>query len=123
MTDRINKALFVSQRNSEEQNASLIHQTGCRLFFHSIELTKAALRIQGETAVGALQLVAVPEFDEWVKSYTTPFPYRKLFEDARYDPILVLHSSGSTGKQELSDKYSTPTISDYSYQAHLNRSP
>jgi hypothetical protein len=29
--------------------------------------------------------------------YREPYPYTKTLEEAQYDDILVLHSSGSTG--------------------------
>ncbi|KAL2288752.1 hypothetical protein FJTKL_03420 [Diaporthe vaccinii] len=42
---------------------------------------------------------AVPPFQEMLDGdgNTTPYPYGKTFEEARDDPIVVLHSSGSTG--------------------------
>lgn len=43
---------------------------------------------------------SVPTFQEMLtRGQETPvYPYAKGFDDARNDPIVVLHSSGSTGK-------------------------
>lgn len=36
--------------------------------------------------------------DSWLSSHEAePFPYGKTFEQAEWDPFVVLHTSGSTG--------------------------
>lgn len=40
---------------------------------------------------------AVPSLPLMLDSKPDPYPYKKSFEEARHDPIAVLHSSGSTG--------------------------
>ena len=41
---------------------------------------------------------AVPPFQVMLDSQSERYPYEKSFEEARNDPIVVLHSSGSTGE-------------------------
>ena len=41
---------------------------------------------------------AIPSFLEMLESNPEHYPYEKGFDEARDDPILVLHSSGSPGK-------------------------
>ena len=54
---------------------------------------------------GALGVVAsIAPLDDWIASYTKPCPFQKSFEEAKYDPVLVLHSSGSTGESDLMSK-------------------
>lgn len=49
---------------------------------------------------------AVPSLLVMLDSKPEPYHYRKRFEEARHDPIAVLHSSGSTGILESHmDKY------------------
>ena len=44
-----------------------------------------------------LDTYVVSPFDEWVSASTKSYEYIKSFEEAIDDPIIVLHSSGSTG--------------------------
>ncbi|KAI0016851.1 nonribosomal peptide synthetase [Xylariomycetidae sp. FL0641] len=45
-----------------------------------------------------MHAVEVGPFDAWFPEHdVTPFPYNPTFEDAEWDPLLVLHTSGSTG--------------------------
>lgn len=42
-------------------------------------------------------IVALP-FEEWFYGKKVePFPYHKTFEEAEWDPLLLLHTSGTTG--------------------------
>ena len=45
------------------------------------------------------ELHEMKTFDHWLSIESEAMPYIKSFEEARYDPVLVLHSSGSTGLQ------------------------
>ncbi|KAG5967562.1 hypothetical protein E4U58_002145 [Claviceps cyperi] len=35
--------------------------------------------------------------EEWLRAETTPFSYKKTYQEARFDPLVILHTSGSTG--------------------------
>ena len=86
---------MLSPKNTPQQNASLIQQTQCNKFFVSPELAPVAKAVQSQSP--DVQLQAVQEFDHWLDTYTKHFPFDKPLEIAKWDPILVLHSSGSTG--------------------------
>ena len=73
-----------------------MQQTQCSKFFVSPELAPVAKAVQSQLPGVTLQ--AVEEFDHWLDNYTKHFPFDKPLEKAQWDPILVLHSSGSTGK-------------------------
>ena len=45
----------------------------------------------------ALQVSAMGPLEEWIASYDKSYPYQKPFEQAKDDPIVIVHSSGSTG--------------------------
>jgi acyl-CoA synthetase (AMP-forming)/AMP-acid ligase II len=48
-------------------------------------------------ATDALECATIAPLDDWIASYIEPFPFTKGYEEAKDDPIIVLHSSGSTG--------------------------
>lgn len=87
---------MLSPKNTPQQNASLMQQTNCNKFFVSPELAPVAKAVQSQLRHVMLQ--AVQDFDHWLDTYTKHFPFDKPLEQAQWDPILVLHSSGSTGK-------------------------
>jgi acyl-coenzyme A synthetase/AMP-(fatty) acid ligase len=41
---------------------------------------------------------ALPSLKEMLDSDPPRYPYSKSFDEARNDPIVILHSSGSTGE-------------------------
>jgi thioester reductase-like protein len=76
-------------------NASLIDQTKCSLLLYAQELElqiKPLLEHQP-----SLQIHAIQPLEALVRPDTPPYPYDKSFDEVKWDPILVLHSSGSTG--------------------------
>ncbi|KAL3492079.1 putative NRPS-like enzyme [Aspergillus germanicus] len=45
-----------------------------------------------------IDVIRIPSLDELLCSQDLPpYPYNKTFEDARHEPLFVLHTSGSTG--------------------------
>lgn len=45
-----------------------------------------------------MKAIEVGPSDAWFpKDGVQPFPYKKSFEEAEWDPFAVLHTSGSTG--------------------------
>ncbi|PQE06777.1 nrps-like enzyme protein [Rutstroemia sp. NJR-2017a BBW] len=90
------KILLPSARNPTLQNVSLLQQTNCTRLFHSPELANLAKELQASVDNG-LDIVEIASFDHWVDAYQRPYPFTKSFEEARFDPVLILHSSGSTG--------------------------
>ncbi|KAI9702667.1 MAG: putative NRPS-like protein biosynthetic cluster [Bogoriella megaspora] len=92
------KVLFISPRNALHQNVSLLEQTECSKLLHSPEfglLADSIKQARLEAAVTITDVIA--PLDHWIEKYTKPFPFQKTFEEAANDPLVVLHSSGSTG--------------------------
>lgn len=45
-----------------------------------------------------MKAIEVGEMDSWFPKRLVPhFPYTKTFDEAEWDPVVVLHTSGSTG--------------------------
>ncbi|KAM4061584.1 male sterility protein [Hirsutella rhossiliensis] len=88
------KALFVSPRNSTEGQLSLFERTRCDHLWYAESFESLVQPWVGQRPMKA---TVVPAAEEWLNSNPEPFPYSRTFEDARWDPMAVLHTSGSTG--------------------------
>ena len=80
-------------------NISLLEQTKCSKFVYSNEVSQKVHDLQAEKK--DLQIFAVQSLGEMVLDYNKHYPYEVKFSDVRWDPVLILHSSGSTGKVDL----------------------
>ena len=109
------KALLPSSRNPTHQNVSLLKQTGCTKFFYSSEMAGLAQEVQRTMGGDLLDIIELATFDTWLDAYKNPYPFTKSFEEARFDPILILHSSGSTGAPK-------PITQTHQYFANCDRS-
>lgn len=49
-----------------------------------------------------MQILQFPDLEHLLNTETTPYPYTKTFEEAYNDPLLSLHTSGTTGKDTWS---------------------
>lgn len=47
-----------------------------------------------------LECLEIPPFAEMLQGYGKYYPYDLTFENAMRNPIVILHSSGSTGRPE-----------------------
>ena len=88
------KALLVSPRNSIEGQLSLFERTNCQHFWYS-ELLQ--LPVRAWLLERPMKTYIVPHESEWLDSDAPAFAYNKTFADAQWDPMVVLHTSGSTG--------------------------
>ena len=88
--------LLPSMRNAPWMNLSLLEQTECSKFFCSPEMAPLVRKLQVEKA--GLDVFEVPSLADLILGRTEYYSYKEVFEDARWNPILILHSSGSTGK-------------------------
>jgi acyl-CoA synthetase (AMP-forming)/AMP-acid ligase II len=87
------KVLFSSHRNSLAGHANLIRQTNCTTLLHT-----EGFPISGIIERCQLETFQVPELATLLnESPSKVFPYNKTFEQARFDPCIVMHTSGSTG--------------------------
>ncbi|KAI0127236.1 nonribosomal peptide synthetase [Xylariales sp. AK1849] len=89
------KALFISPRNSREGQFNLFVETDC----HTIAFPEShhAL-VQPWLHERNMRAIEVGTMEKWFLKQEAPhFPYNKTFEQAEWDPVVVLHTSGSTG--------------------------
>ena len=76
-------------------NLSLLEQTKCSIMLHSSEMACKIHDLQ--TGKSDLRALCIPFLDDMIRQGTRHYPYEKDFAKVRWDPILILHSSGSTG--------------------------
>ncbi|KAI0389196.1 hypothetical protein F5Y17DRAFT_141260 [Xylariaceae sp. FL0594] len=89
------KLLLPSPRNPPATNKSLMDQTGCTKLLQAAEAAPIVKQIQD--IMPSLQITTIPSFDEMLSSSPEHYPFNKDFDAARNEPVVVLHSSGSTG--------------------------
>lgn len=77
-------------------------------------MTSIVKEIQLTMGNDLLCIVEVAPFDKWLDAYEHPYPFTKSFEEARFHPVLVLHSSGSTGAPK-------PITQTHQYFANCDR--
>ena len=96
MLNRFLQALLVSPRNSLEAHLNLLENTQCHTLMTAEPLPPLARDVLAQRP---MVHVIVPEVDRWLDAPNVePYPYLKTFERARYEPFVVVHTSGSTGK-------------------------
>lgn len=107
------KALFISPRNSHEGQLNLFELTGCHTIWFDEGFKETVQPWLHERDMHAVMAFPV---ERWFpEEKVEAFPYGKTFEQAEWDPLLVLHTSGSTGLPKpivcrqgmmaISDKY------------------
>ena len=95
--------MFLSPRNSMEGHLAVLDKCDCsRWILPSDHLG----RVREVLAARSMTVVSLPEqttllgfdgIDDDVTSTPPAFPHPKTFADARQDPFVILHTSGSTG--------------------------
>ncbi|EFQ26791.1 thioester reductase domain-containing protein [Colletotrichum graminicola] len=89
------KALLTSPRNSFEGHMNLFEKTDCHVICFDESFKDVVQPLLEERP---MDTIVVTSADGWLSDDEVPhFPYDKTFEEAKYDPVVVLHSSGSTG--------------------------
>ncbi|KAM5465132.1 putative secondary metabolism biosynthetic enzyme [Microsporum ferrugineum] len=85
--------LFLSPRNNLEGHLNVLEGVDCQVF-----LKAEGTRVDHILHKRPMQTSVVPELEELLhESPVEIYPYAKSFEEARMDPCLVLHTTGSTG--------------------------
>lgn len=85
--------LFLSPKNTVEGQLNILDKADCHHF-----LTASNTKFGHILSHRKMQTATVPELEELLSD--TPvsvYPYTKTFDQARKDPCLVLHTTGSTG--------------------------
>ncbi|KAI1332355.1 nonribosomal peptide synthetase [Xylariaceae sp. FL0255] len=107
------KALFISPRNSQEGQINLFDKTDC----HTLCFPKTHRNlVQPWLQEREMRAIEISTLEEWFSHPEAEHvPYAKTWEDAEWDPVVVLHTSGSTGLPKpivanvgmlsISDKY------------------
>ncbi|EED15544.1 NRPS-like enzyme, putative [Talaromyces stipitatus ATCC 10500] len=89
------KAFFPSPRNSKVAQMDLLWKLECRLIMTTDPEPPFVSMILKDCLLTKL---VIPSLDELLREEDVPpYPYTKSFEEAKDDPIFVLHTSGSTG--------------------------
>jgi hypothetical protein len=96
----IGKVLLPSPRNPLSTNLSLIEQTGCNKILHVVEVAPVVKQLTNSRS-GLISCMEIPSFQEMLESNPTPFTFSREFEEVQNEPIVVLHSSGSTGENSF----------------------
>ena len=53
-----------------------------------------------------LDIDEIPSLDDLIHGPSKHYPYQEVFENVKRVPVLVLHSSGSTGKADCKSQRS-----------------
>ena len=77
-------------------NVSLLRATECSKFLCTPETLALVKRLKDD--VHELDIFLVQPLNDMLKGGSKHFPFDVKYEGVKRDPILVLHSSGSTGK-------------------------
>ncbi|XDG08472.1 hypothetical protein ABKA04_008087 [Annulohypoxylon sp. FPYF3050] len=89
------KLLLLSPRNPASTNSVLMGRTTCSKLLYPTEaspIIKPLVDLEP-----SFDYYAIPSFADMVNSTPEKYIYHKKFDEAINDPLLVLHSSGSTG--------------------------
>ena len=84
-----------SPRNPPSVNLHLMRETSSNIVLHAQELTPLIKPLHDLAPAAVIN--PVPALQAMLDSQPEHYPYDKTFDEARNDPIAVLHSSGSTG--------------------------
>lgn len=82
-----------------ESHVFLAKKTKSQHILHSGDLESLAREIQADFTEAPC--VLVPDEDEWLSEHndsTQPYTFAKTFEEAEWDPVIIVHTSGTTGK-------------------------
>lgn len=88
------KILLPSIRNSPANNLSLLESTQCKNVFCASPLDSIAIDLRDKLD---LNVFVIPSWDQMLGQEARPYEYKKTWEHAHKNPIIVLHTSGSTG--------------------------
>lgn len=76
-------------------NASLVEQTQCRHFLYTNEMEALLTPLLEHKS--DLKLSKIGTLEDMIRPDTPHFAWDKEYDAVKWDPILILHSSGSTG--------------------------
>lgn len=87
--------LLNSPRNSVEGHLNVIKHSNCNIW--ALPSRKIG-NVEQILARKEFKVIHVPELEELLDETIVPiYPYERAWEQARYEPFMILHTSGSTG--------------------------
>ncbi|KAL9616239.1 MAG: hypothetical protein Q9160_008865 [Pyrenula sp. 1 TL-2023] len=91
--------LYASPRNHLDIQVKLLDGLECNILATHEQMSDVAEKILGKRPMQKLDL---PDFGFFLKDEPVqPYPYNKTWEEARKDPYVVMHSSGTTGTPKV----------------------
>jgi thioester reductase-like protein/acyl-CoA synthetase (AMP-forming)/AMP-acid ligase II/aryl carrier-like protein len=110
--------LYLSPRNSLEGQLHILEHAKCKVFSSPSRLLAGVGAI---LAARQMQFVVIPELDDLLDGPTVPArQFNKTFEELRNEPLVILHSSGSTSLPKpvgYSHGAIAAQCSEYGYEA------
>ncbi|KAF9870587.1 hypothetical protein CkaCkLH20_11893 [Colletotrichum karsti] len=88
--------MIPSVRNSVSQHDSVFKAANCTRVIHTPEMSSVITAMKSSKR--QLDAILAPTLDELLESAgTSPYAYDRTWAEGRTDPIIIAHSSGSTG--------------------------
>lgn len=85
---------FTSPRNSIPAHIHLFNCLGCQTMLTSSPVPPVVNAIAG---AHPLKVLEIPSVHDLLHKKYPQYPYNKTFEEAKDEPLLALHTSGTTG--------------------------
>ncbi|KAL6910067.1 hypothetical protein GGI43DRAFT_426893 [Trichoderma evansii] len=115
------QALFISPRNSLEAQLSLFKKTQCTQILYESSMQST---VEPLLQFYPMPAKAVPPLEVWLQSTASHVPYNVSFEEARFHPLVVLHTSGSTGiPKPVTVRQGSAAIVDDLREVYMDGSP
>ena len=100
-----------SVRNAEAGHLHVLKNAECTKLFHSAEFTKTASQLQSKKS--ELETFELASLEALLEAPPKHYPYNKHWSSSWKEPVIIAHSSGSTGifarfgcsKQNKTDRY------------------
>ncbi|KAJ8060459.1 hypothetical protein OCU04_010783 [Sclerotinia nivalis] len=89
------KILLISPYNSNEGNISLFKALDCHILATTDPVPLGVPAILN--SISELRTITVPSVDELLDKNYEHFPFSKTFNEAKNEPLVCLHTSGTTG--------------------------
>ncbi|KAF2867579.1 hypothetical protein BDV95DRAFT_610493 [Massariosphaeria phaeospora] len=87
------KLLLSSHRNGISTHADLIRRSDCTILFHA-----AGFPVSGILEKCRMETLCVPELSYLLDDTPCePYPWTRSFDEAKCHPVMVMHTSGSSG--------------------------
>lgn len=88
--------MIPSVRNSLSQHLAVFEEAKCDKVFYTPEMQSRINEIK--ESMPRLQAFEVPDLDDLLSQSAKHYEYKRTWAEGRTDPIIIAHSSGSTGR-------------------------